>query len=70
MVPLFMDREILYVVNELADTSKLPFEISKKFEIGSNCMINNYDTAEKVKGYIRDTNTKRCYSSLLSRQLV
>jgi hypothetical protein len=58
MVPLFMNREIIYVVNELADTSKLPFEISKKFEIGSNCMINNYDTSENVKKYIKDTNTK------------
>jgi hypothetical protein len=58
MIPLFMDREILYVVNEMADTSKLPFEISKKFEIGSNCMVNNYDTAEKVRDYIRETGTK------------
>lgn len=58
MVPLFMNREIIYVVNEMADTSKLPFEISKKFEIGSNCMINDYDTSENVKKYIKDTNTK------------
>ena len=58
MIPLFMDREILYVVNEMADISKLPFEISKKFEIGSNCMINNCDTAEKVRDYIRETDTK------------
>lgn len=58
MTPLFMNREILYVVNEMADTSKLPFEISKKFEIGSNCMVDNYDTAEKVKDYIRETGTK------------
>ena len=58
MVPLFMDREIVYVVNELADTSKLPFEISKKFEIGSNCMINNYDTSEKVRDYIEENSIK------------
>jgi hypothetical protein len=58
MVPLFMDREIIYVVNEMADTSRLPFQISKKFQIGSNCVINNYDTSENVKKYIEDTNTK------------
>lgn len=58
MVPLFMDREIIYVVNEMADTSKLPFNISKKFEIGSNCMIENYDTSEKVKDYIEANNIK------------
>ena len=58
MIPLFMNREIIYIVNELADTSKLPFEISKKFEIGSNCMINNRDTPEKVKQYINDSGSK------------
>ena len=58
MIPMFMEREIIYVVNELADTSKLPFQISKKFEIGSNCMINNYDTSEKVKDYIETNNIK------------
>ena len=58
MIPLFMDREILYVVNEMADTSKLPFKISKKFEVGSNCMINNYDTAKKVRDYIRESGIK------------
>lgn len=58
MVPLFMDREIIYVVNEMADTSRLPFQISKKFQIGSNCVINNYDTSENIKKYIEDTNTK------------
>jgi len=58
MIPLFMDREILYVVNELADTSRLPFQISKKFKIGSNCMVNDYDTAAKVKDYIRESGTR------------
>ena len=58
MIPLFMNREIIYIVNELADISKLPFEISKKFEIGSNCMINNYDTSEKVRDYIEASNVK------------
>ena len=47
---------MIYIVNQLADTSKLPFEIEKKFEIGSNCQVNNYDTSEKVKQYITDNN--------------
>ena len=29
LIPLLQNREVIYVVNELADTSKLPFEISK-----------------------------------------
>tara|TARA_A100001515_G_scaffold144261_1_gene147805 strand:- start:513 stop:1307 length:795 start_codon:yes stop_codon:yes gene_type:complete len=56
LVPLLEKREIIYVVNELANTDNLPFNISKKFVIGSNCMINNYDTSEKVKNYIKDNN--------------
>lgn len=58
LIPCFQDREIIYVVNELAKTSNLPFEISKEFKIGSNCMIENYDTVEKVKDYIKTNNIK------------
>tara|TARA_R110000851_G_scaffold30446_2_gene83036 strand:- start:804 stop:1595 length:792 start_codon:yes stop_codon:yes gene_type:complete len=74
MIPLFMDREILYVVNEMADISKLPFEISKKFEIGSNCMINNYNTTDKITEYIEKTNTKNaivlCSAASLSNFII
>jgi hypothetical protein len=52
MVPLFVDREIIYVANKLAATERLPFQIKKKFEIGSNCMINDYNVAEDVKEYV------------------
>jgi len=58
MVENFVERDILYVVNEMADTSKLPFDIKKHFYIGSNCMIDNYDTSEKVKEYIAKNNIK------------
>tara|TARA_A100001515_G_scaffold77288_1_gene61381 strand:- start:15004 stop:15798 length:795 start_codon:yes stop_codon:yes gene_type:complete len=56
MLQNFANRDIIYVVNELADTSKLPFRIMRHFNIGSNCMIDNYDTAEKVKNYIEQKN--------------
>jgi hypothetical protein len=58
MVENFVERDILYIVNEMADTSKLPFDIKKHFYIGSNCMIDNYDTSEKVKEYIAKNNVK------------
>ena len=58
MIPALCSRDIIYVVNEAADTSKLPFEISKEFHIGSNCMIENFDTSEKVANYIRENNIK------------
>ena len=56
MVPLFVDREIIYVVNKLAATERLPFKIKKAFQIGSNCMINDYNVAEDVKEYIAKNN--------------
>ncbi len=58
MIPAFCDRDIIYVVNEMADTSKLPFNIVKEFHIGSNCMIENFDTSDKVRTYIRENNIK------------
>ncbi|MAL45777.1 hypothetical protein [Hyphomonas sp.] len=56
MVPLFVDRQILYVVNENANVNKLPFHIDHSFIIGSNCMINNYDTVDEVKNHISKNN--------------
>jgi len=52
IIPLFVNRDIIYVVNKLANTAALPFEIKKKFEIGSNCMINDYNVVEDIKEYI------------------
>jgi len=54
MVPLFANREILYVAHKNAQVDQLPFEIKHVFTIGSNCMINNYDTAEKVRAHIKE----------------
>ena len=58
LIPLFINRKIVYVVNEMANTDNLPFDLAKKFVIGSNCMINNFDTAEKVSNYIRKNDIK------------
>jgi len=56
MVPLLAGRDIIYIVNKMADVSRLPFEIKKTFEIGSNCMINDYDIVDEVKEYIAANN--------------
>ena len=53
MVPLFSDRKILYVVNEAATVSNLPFDVDKVFTVGTNCMINDFDKSEEVRKYIR-----------------
>ena len=54
IIPLLVDREIIYLVNELADIARLPFEIKKSFKIGTNCMINDYNIVEEVKTYIAE----------------
>lgn len=58
LIPLLKDKKVMYIVNELADLSDLPFPIVKDFRIGSNCMIDNYDTVEEVKSYIKENNIK------------
>jgi hypothetical protein len=74
IVPLLSDREVVYVVNEAADLAGLPFEVKKDFRVGSNCMVNNYDTVEKVKSYISDNNLKDhvilCSAASLSNFIV
>lgn len=56
MVPLLTQREVIYVVNKMADVSRLPFKVKKTFEIGSNCMINDYGVSELVSQYIEKNN--------------
>jgi hypothetical protein len=58
LVPHYKDREIIYVVNHLADLSGLPFDVKKDFRIGSNCMVDNYSTVDLVKEYIAKNNIK------------
>ncbi len=74
IVPLFSNKEIIYIVNENANTDNLPFKIKKKFIIGSNCMVENYDTADKVKEYIQENNIKNhiilCSAASLSNFII
>lgn len=74
MVPVFKDREIIYVVNENADVSRLPFDVKEVFNIGSNCMINDYETAKDVKEYIENNGIKDhivlCSAASLSNYVI
>ena len=48
VIPLLKDRDIIFVVNEKADVSKLNLEIIKTFRVGSNCIVNNYNLATEI----------------------
>tara|TARA_R110000751_G_scaffold275352_1_gene376214 strand:- start:4555 stop:5352 length:798 start_codon:yes stop_codon:yes gene_type:complete len=74
LIPIIADRQILYVVNELADLTLLPFEINKSFLVGTNCQINDYDTAHEVTEYIRDNKIENsvvlCSAASLSNYVI
>ena len=58
MVPLFMNKKIIYVCNKLANIDNLPFEVKKDFRIGQNCQVNNYGLIEEMKAWIKNNNIK------------
>ena len=74
MVPVLAQRDILYVVNSAAAVSRLPFDVKKTFEIGSNCMINNYETTQEVMSYIDSNQIKNhvvlCSAASLSNYII
>lgn len=61
--PLFMNnivkylsttwRPIAMVLNEKCDTSKLPFKVAQEFRIGTNCLVNNYNTIKEVQTFLQ-----------------
>ena len=50
------------------------YNVEKSFIIGENCMINDYDIAEKIKNYIADNNIKNhvilCSAATLSNYII
>ena len=74
MIPLLANREILYVVNKAAKVNQLPFKVKRTFEIGSNCMINDYGIVEEVKKYIAENNISNhvvlCSAASLSNYVI
>ena len=60
MLPYFFNYDIVLVVNEKANINRLPFKknIVKDFRIGYNCMVNDYDTVDEVKNWIKEHKIK------------
>tara|TARA_R100001244_G_scaffold117783_1_gene87618 strand:- start:203 stop:1039 length:837 start_codon:yes stop_codon:yes gene_type:complete len=52
MLPVICEKEIVVVANEAANFDELPLKIIKNFEVGSNCIINDYHLVEEVKNWI------------------
>jgi hypothetical protein len=56
IVPIFDTYNVVYVVNENASLTNLPFRVEKDFRVGYNCIINNYGMIEEIKKWINDNN--------------
>jgi hypothetical protein len=53
MYPVFNDYETVFVCNQVADLSVLPF-IKKDFRVGYNAMVNDYGLIDKMKTWITE----------------
>lgn len=55
MYPVFNKYKTVFVCNENADLSVLPF-IVKDFRVGYNAMVQNYGLIEEIKSWINENN--------------
>lgn len=55
MYPLFNNYKTVFICNEQADLSALPFLV-KDFRVGYNAMENDYGLIEKIKTWIDENN--------------
>lgn len=53
---LFMSKDIIMVVNQQADVSKLPFNVKKIYYVGTDAWYVNFDLIEKIKNDIENLN--------------
>lgn len=57
-VPLFRDKNIVFVCNKKSTFDKLPFKVKKDFRIGQNAMINDIGLIEEMGKWIENNNIK------------
>jgi hypothetical protein len=57
MYPLFNEYKTVFICNQKADLSVMPF-IVKDFRVGYNAMINDYDLIRKIKDWIDENNVE------------
>ena len=53
IVKLFKKKKIILIANKNANLDNLPFKVLKKFNIGENCLINNYQLINTLKNFIK-----------------
>jgi hypothetical protein len=68
-VKKFADKEIVLIANKNFNIDFLPFKIKKKFNVGYNCFINDYNLIDIISEYIKNNKISNhiflvCASSL------
>lgn len=58
MVPLYSNYDVILVSNSDSNLEKLPFKVSKHFQIGKNAWVDDTHVIEKIKQYISKENIK------------
>ena len=73
-LPLLKNRQVFMIVNKSADLSQLPFEVSKSFRVGENCMINDLKLVFEVNQFIHSNKIEDavflCAASSLSNIII
>lgn len=52
MIPEFSNHNIVYILNENANLSGLPFFVVKDFRVGENCIVNEFNKHEEIEKWI------------------
>lgn len=57
ILPLFSSYEnVILVANENCNLDRLPFNVSKFFKVGYNCIISNYNLINEIAEYLKTSN--------------
>lgn len=54
IIEIFKKKKIILIANKNHNHLKLPFSVEKKFNIGKNCLINNFKIIKKIKNFINN----------------
>lgn len=58
MLPLFSGKKVVLISNKNSKLEKLPFKVVKHFQVGPNCMKDDYYLIDACKEWIRENKIK------------
>jgi hypothetical protein len=55
-IPEFKNHKVVMTCSENADLSNMPFEVTRDFRVGKNCIVNDHHLVDKIKDWIDENN--------------